>query len=164
MASSLLPPARHEDHTLESLIVDESRPVPGRVAEAVGAQGHRRRQREPRRGCRAARRQASPGRRAARRRPPRWRRAIEAARPGEEALPCPIVLLTSHTDPDITAGAVEAGVLGFLVSRSARRAGPSSRGRRCALRRARGGTERERGAQAEARVAQAGGHGPKGMA
>src|SRR6266567_8992395 len=40
---------------------------------------------------------------------------IEAARRVMTALPCPIVLLTSHTDPDITAGAVEAGVLGFLV-------------------------------------------------
>src|SRR5207247_10937644 len=28
---------------------------------------------------------------------------------------CPIVLLTSHADPDIAARAVDAGVLGFLV-------------------------------------------------
>ncbi len=40
---------------------------------------------------------------------------VEAARRVMAALPCPIVLLTSHTDPDVTAGAVEAGVLGFLV-------------------------------------------------
>jgi len=40
---------------------------------------------------------------------------IEAARRVMAGLPCPIVLLTSHTDPGITAGAVEAGVLGFLV-------------------------------------------------
>jgi len=31
------------------------------------------------------------------------------------ALPCPIVLLTSHADPDVAARAVDAGVLGFLV-------------------------------------------------
>ena len=40
---------------------------------------------------------------------------VEAARRVMAALPCPVVLLTSHTDPDVTAGAVEAGVLGFLV-------------------------------------------------
>jgi len=40
---------------------------------------------------------------------------IEAARCVMAGVPCPIVLLTSHTDPGITAGAVEAGVLGFLV-------------------------------------------------
>jgi AmiR/NasT family two-component response regulator len=40
---------------------------------------------------------------------------VEAARRVMATLPCPVVLLTSHTDPDVTAGAVEAGVLGFLV-------------------------------------------------
>src|SRR5438445_13668589 len=42
---------------------------------------------------------------------------IEAARRVMTALPCPIVLLPSHTDPDITAGAGEAGALGFLLER-----------------------------------------------
>src|SRR5215813_13553388 len=40
---------------------------------------------------------------------------VEAARRVMTALPCPIVLLTSHADPDVSAVAVEAGVLGFLV-------------------------------------------------
>ena len=40
---------------------------------------------------------------------------VEAARRVMAALPCPIVLLTSHADPDVAAGAVDAGVLGFLV-------------------------------------------------
>jgi len=40
---------------------------------------------------------------------------VEAARRVMAALPCPIVLLTSHADPDIAARAVDAGVLGFLV-------------------------------------------------
>jgi len=39
---------------------------------------------------------------------------VEAARRVMTALPCPIVLLTSHTDADITAGAVEAGVVTHL--------------------------------------------------
>ena len=40
---------------------------------------------------------------------------IEAARQVMAAVPCPIVLLTSHADPDVAARAVHAGVLGFLV-------------------------------------------------
>jgi two-component system, response regulator PdtaR len=40
---------------------------------------------------------------------------VEAARRVMATLPCPIVLLTSHADPDVTARAVDAGVLGFLV-------------------------------------------------
>jgi len=40
---------------------------------------------------------------------------VEAARQVMAALPCPIVLLTSHADPDVAARAVNAGVLGFLV-------------------------------------------------
>ena len=40
---------------------------------------------------------------------------VEAARQVMAALPCPIVLLTSHADPDVAARAVDAGVLGFLV-------------------------------------------------
>ncbi len=40
---------------------------------------------------------------------------VEAARRVMATLPCPIVLLTSHTDPDVAARAVDAGVLGFLV-------------------------------------------------
>ena len=39
----------------------------------------------------------------------------EAARRVMATLPCPIVLLTSHADPDVAARAVDAGVLGFLV-------------------------------------------------
>ena len=40
---------------------------------------------------------------------------VEAARQVMAAHPCPIVLLTSHADPDVAARAVHAGVLGFLV-------------------------------------------------
>ncbi len=40
---------------------------------------------------------------------------VEAARDVMATLPCPIVLLTSHADPDVAARAVDAGVLGFLV-------------------------------------------------
>ena len=40
---------------------------------------------------------------------------VEAARCVMATLPCPIVLLTSHADPDVAARAVDAGVLGFLV-------------------------------------------------
>jgi len=40
---------------------------------------------------------------------------VEAARRVMATLPCPIVLLTSHADPDVAARAVDAGVLGFLV-------------------------------------------------
>ena len=40
---------------------------------------------------------------------------VEAARRVMASLPCPIVLLTSHADPDVAARAVDAGVLGFLV-------------------------------------------------
>jgi two-component system, response regulator PdtaR len=40
---------------------------------------------------------------------------VEAARRVMAAVPCAIVLLTSHADPDVSARAVAAGVLGFLV-------------------------------------------------
>lgn len=40
---------------------------------------------------------------------------VEAARQVMAASPCPLVLLTSRTDPAVTARAVEAGVLAFLV-------------------------------------------------
>ena len=40
---------------------------------------------------------------------------VEGASRVMATLPCPIVLLTSHTDPDVTARAVGSGVLGFLV-------------------------------------------------
>ena len=40
---------------------------------------------------------------------------VEAARRVMAALPCAIVLLTSHADADVSARAVAAGVLGFLV-------------------------------------------------
>lgn len=40
---------------------------------------------------------------------------IEAARGVADAFPCPVVLLTSHTDAEITARAAKAGVLGFLA-------------------------------------------------
>ena len=40
---------------------------------------------------------------------------VDAARQVMAAMPCPIVLLTSHTDTAVAARAVEAGVLGFLV-------------------------------------------------
>lgn len=40
---------------------------------------------------------------------------VEAARRVMASLPCPIVLLTSHADPDVAARAVDAGALGFLV-------------------------------------------------
>ncbi|HEV8441460.1 MAG TPA: ANTAR domain-containing protein [Methylomirabilota bacterium] len=40
---------------------------------------------------------------------------IEAARRVAAVFPSPVVLLTSHTDADITARAVGAGVLGFLA-------------------------------------------------
>ena len=40
---------------------------------------------------------------------------VEAARLVMASWPCPIVLLTSHADPDVAARAVDAGVLGFLV-------------------------------------------------
>ena len=40
---------------------------------------------------------------------------VEAARRVMATLPCAIVLLTSHADPDVSARAVDAGVLGFLV-------------------------------------------------
>lgn len=40
---------------------------------------------------------------------------VEAVREVMAAAPCPVVLLTSRTDPDVTTRAVEAGVLGFLV-------------------------------------------------
>ena len=40
---------------------------------------------------------------------------VDAARRVMAALPCAIVLLTSHADPEVAARAVEAGVLGFLV-------------------------------------------------
>ena len=40
---------------------------------------------------------------------------VEAARQVMEACPCPLVLLTSRTEMDVVARAVEAGVLGFLA-------------------------------------------------
>jgi AmiR/NasT family two-component response regulator len=40
---------------------------------------------------------------------------VEAARRVMADLPCAVVLLTSHADPDVSARAVAAGVLGFLV-------------------------------------------------
>ena len=40
---------------------------------------------------------------------------VDAARRVMSTIPCPIVLLTSHTDTTVAARAVEAGVLGFLV-------------------------------------------------
>jgi response regulator NasT len=40
---------------------------------------------------------------------------LEAARRLREGCPCALVLLTSRTDPDVAARAVEAGVLGFLA-------------------------------------------------
>lgn len=40
---------------------------------------------------------------------------IEAARLVTAKGACPVVLLTGHTDPDVSARAIEAGVLGFLV-------------------------------------------------
>ncbi len=40
---------------------------------------------------------------------------VEAARQVMAGCPCPLVLLTSRTDPDVAARAVEAGVLGFLA-------------------------------------------------
>ena len=40
---------------------------------------------------------------------------VEAARRVIVSFPCPIVLLTSHADPDVAARAVDAGVLAFLL-------------------------------------------------
>jgi AmiR/NasT family two-component response regulator len=40
---------------------------------------------------------------------------IEAARRAAGACRCPVVLLTSHTDAEISGRAMEAGVLGFLA-------------------------------------------------
>ena len=40
---------------------------------------------------------------------------LEAVREVMARRPCPLVLLTSRTDPDVAARAVEAGVLGFLA-------------------------------------------------
>jgi two-component system, response regulator PdtaR len=40
---------------------------------------------------------------------------VEAARQVMARCPCPLVLLTSRTDPDVAARAVDAGVLGFLA-------------------------------------------------
>lgn len=40
---------------------------------------------------------------------------IDAARRVGAAWPCPVVLLTSHTDAEIIARAADAGVLGFLA-------------------------------------------------
>ena len=40
---------------------------------------------------------------------------VEAARQGMARCPCPLVLLTSRTEPDVAARAVVAGVLGFLA-------------------------------------------------
>jgi AmiR/NasT family two-component response regulator len=40
---------------------------------------------------------------------------VEAARRVMATLPCAIVLLTSHADPEVAERAVAAGVLGFLV-------------------------------------------------
>jgi AmiR/NasT family two-component response regulator len=40
---------------------------------------------------------------------------VDAARRVMASRPCPLVLLTSRTDPDVAARAVEAGVLGFLA-------------------------------------------------
>jgi AmiR/NasT family two-component response regulator len=40
---------------------------------------------------------------------------VEAARQLMARCPCPLVLLTSRTDPDVAARAVEAGVLAFLA-------------------------------------------------
>jgi two-component system, response regulator PdtaR len=40
---------------------------------------------------------------------------VEAARQVMASCPCPLVLLTSRTDPTVAARAVEAGVLGFLA-------------------------------------------------
>ena len=40
---------------------------------------------------------------------------VEAARQVMAGCPCPLVLLTSRTDPAVAARAVEAGVLGFLA-------------------------------------------------
>lgn len=40
---------------------------------------------------------------------------VEAARRVMATLPCAILLLTSHADPEVAGRAVDAGVLGFLV-------------------------------------------------
>ena len=40
---------------------------------------------------------------------------VEVARSVMATAACPVVLLTSHTDTAVTARAIEAGVLGFLV-------------------------------------------------
>ncbi len=40
---------------------------------------------------------------------------VQGAQQVMTTCPCPVVLLTSRTDPEVSARAVEAGVLGFLV-------------------------------------------------
>jgi response regulator NasT len=40
---------------------------------------------------------------------------VEITRKVMAAAACPVVLLTSHTDPEVSARAIEAGALGFLV-------------------------------------------------
>ena len=40
---------------------------------------------------------------------------VEITRKVMAATTCPVVLLTSHTDPEVSARAIEAGALGFLV-------------------------------------------------
>ena len=115
MASSLLPPAGMKTTRWRVLIVDDHAPSRAAVAEAVGAQGGT----VVGNGSRVE----DAVRLVDKHRPDVVLLAVglpdgdgvEAARRVMTALPCPIVLLTSHTDSEITAGAVEAGVLGFLV-------------------------------------------------
>ena len=115
MASSLLFPTGMKTTRWRVLIVDDHAPSRAAVAEAVGAQGGT----VVGNGSRVE----DAVRLVDKHRPDVVLLAVglpdgdgvEAACRVMTALPCPIVLLTSHTDSEITAGAVEAGVLGFLV-------------------------------------------------
>src|SRR5438445_4535952 len=117
VASSLLPSVGMKTTRWRVLIVDDHAPSRAAVAEAVGAQGGT----VVGNGSRVE----DAVRLVDKHRPDVVLLAVglpdgdgvEAARRVMTALPCPIVLLPSHTDPDITAGAGEAGALGFLLER-----------------------------------------------
>src|SRR2546422_7844910 len=115
VASSLLPSVGMKTTRWRVLIVDDHAPSRAAVAEAVGAQGGT----VVGNGSRVE----DAVRLVDKHRPDVVLLAVglpdgdgvEAARRVMAAFPCPIVLLTSHADPDIAARAVDAGVLGFLV-------------------------------------------------
>lgn len=115
LASSLLPSGGMKTQRWRVLIIDDHAPSRAAVAESVGAQGGT----VVGNGSRVQ----DAVRLVDKHRPDVLLLAVglpdgdgvEAASQVMAAVPCPIVLLTSHVDLGVTARAVHAGVLGFLV-------------------------------------------------